>query len=198
MPNCTSAGRTRGVAIDRTRACTPEGSANEFVHGRAQTQGGHTYRPRHYIHPALTAGGPKSGVRPVGALYFADAEDTAWAEWYRALAELAIPPDRQMPRDLWRWEIEVTDVADLSDDDRLAAVGLSPPQPAQRTWPAFQEIGERLWRDGYRGVLAQSAARPRHRVLCLFRDADEVPGAVAVRPPLTYRQAPAPPTGMST
>jgi RES domain-containing protein len=73
----------------------------------------------------------------VGALYFADAEDTAWAEWYRALAEFAIPPDRQMPRDLWRWEIDVTDVVDLSDGDRLGAIDLSLPQPAQRTWPAF-------------------------------------------------------------
>jgi RES domain-containing protein len=134
----------------------------------------------------------------VGALYFADAEDTAWAEWYRALAELAIPPDRQMPRDLWRWEIDVTEVVDLSDGDRLSATGLSPPQPAQRTWPAFQEIGERLWRNGYRGVLAPSAARPRQHILCLFRDAEEVSGAVVLRPPLTYRRAPAPPRGMTT
>jgi RES domain-containing protein len=134
----------------------------------------------------------------VGALYFADTEDTAWAEWYRALAEFAIPPDRQMPRDLWRWEIDVTDVADLSDVDRLGAVGLSLPQPAQRSWPAFQEIGERLRRNGYRGVLAPSAARPQQQVLCLFRATEEVAGAVALRPPLTYRRAPAPPTGMTT
>jgi RES domain-containing protein len=95
----------------------------------------------------------------VGARYFADAEDTAWAEWYRALAELAIPPDRRMPRDLWRWEIDVTEVVDLSDGDRLGTIGLSPPQPAQHTWPTFQEIGERLWRNGYRGVLAPSASQ---------------------------------------
>ena len=134
----------------------------------------------------------------VGAFYFADSEETAWAEWYRALAEFAIPPDRQMPRNLWRWEIERTDVADLSDIDRLAAVGLSPPQPAQRTWPAFQDVGERLWRDGHRGVLAPSAARPQHRVLCLFRAGEEVAGATPLRPPLTYRRAPAPPVGMTT
>jgi RES domain-containing protein len=134
----------------------------------------------------------------VGALYFADAEDTAWAEWYRALAELAIPPDRQMPRDLWRWDVDVTDVADLSDGDRLGAVDLSPPHPAQRTWPAFQAFGERLWRNGYRGVLAPSAARPRYQVLCLFREAEDVAGAIPLRPPLTYRRAPAPPSGMTT
>jgi RES domain-containing protein len=134
----------------------------------------------------------------VGALYCADSEETAWAEWYRALAEFAIPPDRQMPRDLWRWEIDTTDVADLSDSDRLAAVSLTPPLPARRTWPAFQEFGERLWQQGCRGVLAPSAARPQHRVLCLFRDAEEVAGATPSRPPLTYRRAPAPPTGITT
>ena len=35
----------------------------------------------------------------VGGVYFADEEQTAWAEWYRTLAEFAIPPDRQMPRE---------------------------------------------------------------------------------------------------
>jgi hypothetical protein len=80
----------------------------------------------------------------VGAPYFADAEETAWAEWYRALAEFHIPPDRQMPRDLWRAELEVTGVVDLSDVDRLGAVDLPPLQPARRTWPAFQLLGARL------------------------------------------------------
>ncbi len=134
----------------------------------------------------------------VGGLYFADSEDTAWAEWYRALAEFAIPPDRQMPRDLWRWEIHARRIVDLSDADRLAAAGLTAPRPRQREWPAFQDVGEQLWRDGYRGVLAPSAARPERRILCLFREADDVPDAVPVRPALTYRRPPAPPTGMTT
>jgi hypothetical protein len=44
---------------------------------------------------------------------------TAWAEWYRALAGFAIPPDRQMPRDLWRGQIDTHDVADLSRAEAL-------------------------------------------------------------------------------
>ncbi len=32
----------------------------------------------------------------VDALYLADSEETAWAEWYRHLAERAIPPLAQM------------------------------------------------------------------------------------------------------
>lgn len=134
----------------------------------------------------------------VGGLYFADSEETAWAEWYRALAEFAIPPDRQMPRDLWRWEIDGMQIADLSDHDRLAAVGLTAPRPNQRDWPGFQKLGEQLWRDGHRGVLAPSAARPGQRILCLFREADEVADALPVRPALTYRRPPAPPSGMTT
>jgi RES domain-containing protein len=134
----------------------------------------------------------------IGGLYFADSEETAWAEWYRALAEFAIPPDRQMPRDLWRWQVDVQRVADLSDADRLAAAGLAAPRPVQREWPPFQEAGEQLWRESYRGVVAPSAARPAHSVLCLFRDADEVAGASPLRPALTFRRPPAPPAGMTT
>jgi hypothetical protein len=33
----------------------------------------------------------------VEGFYLADSEETTWAEWYRALAELALPPMRQMP-----------------------------------------------------------------------------------------------------
>lgn len=43
----------------------------------------------------------------VEGLYLADGPDTAWAEWYRALAELAVPPMRQMPRDLWAYAVEL-------------------------------------------------------------------------------------------
>ena len=133
-----------------------------------------------------------------GGLYFADSEQTAWAEWYRALAEFAIPTARQMPRDLWRWQVDIEEVADLSDADRLAAAGLDAPRPVQRQWPAFQALGERLRAEGFRGVLAPSAARPRQHVLCLFREADEVAGAIPLRPPITHRHAPAPPPGINT
>jgi RES domain len=134
----------------------------------------------------------------VGGLYFAQDEQTAWAEWYRVLAEFAIPPDRQMPRDLWRWQVDAKRVADLSDVARLAAIKLTPPRPNQHEWPEFQKIGQDLWRDGFNGVLAPSAARPDALVLCLFRERDEIASATPLRPPTTYRRLPAPPTGMTT
>jgi RES domain-containing protein len=133
----------------------------------------------------------------VDALYLADSEDTVWAEWYRHLAERAIPPLAQMPRDLWTWEVNV-EVADLSTPDRLTAINLSSPRPGRRSWPAFQRIGERLWKDGWPGLLAPSAARPEGRTLCLFREAGRVRGARALKTPRQITEPPPPPAGLQT
>jgi hypothetical protein len=35
----------------------------------------------------------------VEGLYFANREETVWAEWYRALAEAGLPPHQGLPRD---------------------------------------------------------------------------------------------------
>jgi len=105
----------------------------------------------------------------VDALYLADSDETVWAEWYRHLAERAIPPLAQMPRELWTWQIGL-EVADLSTDEKLAAVGLEPPTPGRRRWHVYQLVGEQLSAEGWRGLLAPSAARPAGKILCLFRD----------------------------
>lgn len=133
----------------------------------------------------------------VDALYLADSAATAWAEWYRHLAELGIPPLAQMPRELWNWEVDV-EVADLSSDDLLAAVDLAPPPPERRSWAPYQRVGEQLAHDGWAGLLAPSAARPEGRVLCLFRGADEIDGARPVPPPAPILEPPPPPTGLRT
>jgi hypothetical protein len=57
----------------------------------------------------------------VDSFHLADSEETTWAEWYRWLAELALPPMRQLPRDLWRFEVNVERVADLATPERLTA-----------------------------------------------------------------------------
>jgi RES domain-containing protein len=134
----------------------------------------------------------------VDALYLADAEPTVWAEWYRHLAERGLPPAAAMPRDLWRFAVDV-EVADLSTAERLEAVGLPAPRPGRRSWPAFQAVGEALAATGWAGLLAPSAARPEGRALCLFRAADGgVRGARPVPPPRRVDVPPAPPTGMLT
>jgi len=133
----------------------------------------------------------------VDALYLADTEATAWAEWYRHLAERMIPPLAQMPRELWNWKVDV-EVADLSTSARLAAVGLAPPAPDHFSWHQYQRIGEQLSKDGWLGLLAPSAARPNGQVLCLFRDRYGVVGAEPLRPPRRIDEPPPPPTGLRT
>lgn len=103
----------------------------------------------------------------VGALYLADESETAVAEWYRYLAERGLPPAHAIPHDHHAWKTEL-EVANLSDPDRLARVGLDPPVPRRSTWSRFQDVGEALWREGWAGLLAPSAALPKHCVLCVY------------------------------
>ena len=134
----------------------------------------------------------------VDAVYVARDEATVWAEWYRYLAEHGIPPLRQLPRDLWRYRVRGLEVADLSDSVRLARVGLSAPSPGRGTWPPFQAVGETLWREGWAGLLAPSAAHPSGRVLCLFVDDPTALPAEPVPPPTVVVEPPVPPTGLRT
>jgi hypothetical protein len=79
--------------------------------------------------PLWLASPPSSGRWQVGinlaAIYLADEEQTAWAEWYRMLAEIGLPPTHQMPRDLWWWTVAVSDIADLSTASRERFVAIS-------------------------------------------------------------------------
>jgi RES domain-containing protein len=135
----------------------------------------------------------------VEGFYLAADEETTWAEWYRALAELAVPPMRQMPRDLWRFEVDLEDVADLSDVGKLEAVGLSQPVPSRRQWPRFQAVGEALAAGGWTGILYPSAARLGSKAaLCVFRRESSLAGIDPVGPPARYDEPPAPPSGLRT
>jgi RES domain-containing protein len=133
----------------------------------------------------------------VDALYLADTEETAWAEWYRHLAERMIPPLAQMPRELWTWQVDV-EVADLSTPEHLAEVGLEPPTPDRYSWQTYQRIGEQLSTEDWAGLLAPSAARPDGKVLCLFRDEHGVRGAKPLPPPRRIEEPPPPPMGLQT
>ena len=149
--------------------------------------------------PGLPGDGRWQRGSVVDGLYLADGPDTAWAEWYRALAELAVPPMRQMPRDLWTYAVKLPRLADLSDADRLARVGLDPPTPTRKQWAAYQAVGEALWRDGWVGVLSPSAARPAEgRVVCVFWDTDAVAGVRPVPPAHRYDEPPVLPRGLRT
>jgi RES domain-containing protein len=136
--------------------------------------------------------------RVTGALYLADEESTAWAEWYRALAEASLPPTAWLPSDLWEVDADLVQVADLSDDKRLSRVGLTPLLPDRRTWPPYQKVGEKIWREGCQGLIAQSAARPDNLVLCVFEQAGAAPGLTERTGPKVVDEPPVPPRGLRT
>ena len=133
------------------------------------------------------------------ALYLADADQTVWAEWYRFLAEWGLPPANQLPRELWWYQVELG-LADLSDAEKLAAVGLSQPRPSRRDWPPFQYVGEKLYSEGWRGIAYPSAARPRALALCIFIPfgSEAIDGVEPLPPPTLIREVPPPPSGMTT
>jgi RES domain-containing protein len=134
----------------------------------------------------------------VDALYLADSEATAWAEWYRALAEAALPPRHALPRALWRWRVDLPRVADLSGEAQRERAGLPAIRPMRRQWPAFQAVGEGLHRDGWAALVSPSAARPEGRTLCVFRTAREIAGVTPVPPPRVVDDPPVVPTGLRT
>ena len=152
--------------------------------------------------PAYLSAHPASGRwqrgGTVGALYLAGDAETCWAEWYHRLAEDAIAPLDALPRDLWRYTVALERVAAFDSDDRLARAGLAPPTPARADWPAYQSLGERLWADGYTGVLWASAARPSGRALCVFRPGRALPGMQPLPPPERSEEPPPPPRGLRT
>lgn len=134
----------------------------------------------------------------VDSLYLADSEECAWAEWYRHLAESAIPPTVAMPRDLWTYDLSPIEVADLGDSTHLARVGLTQPVPGRRGWPPFQAVGEQLHHDGWRGLVAPSAARPSSRVLVVFLPAGTIPAELRAATQVRITTPPPPPMGMRT
>jgi RES domain-containing protein len=135
----------------------------------------------------------------VDALYLSDGDATMWSEWFRSLAEAGIPPSQSLPRDIWRFEVEIT-VADLSDEDRLARVGLDLPQPGRGTWPPYQAVGEELAAEGWPGLVVPSAARVSGGLnLVVFLPERVVPDNVSPSPPpITVTEVPPPPRGMKT
>jgi hypothetical protein len=92
----------------------------------------------------------------------------------------------------------VDGVAALDSDERLARVGLDAPSPSRADWPAYQTVGERLWTEGYDGVLFASAARSVGRALCVFRPGRALPGMRAIPPPVRQSAPPIPPRGLRT
>jgi RES domain-containing protein len=130
------------------------------------------------------------------AAYLADNEDTAWAEWYRGLAEGSQSPQAGLPRNLHRIAVDLDRVADLTSEKARQALGLPPMRPSQSQWPAYRAFGEQLSAEGAQGVLYSSAARTRSRCLCVF--AAGLSGLSVEGQPLRVLAPPPPPRGLRT
>lgn len=105
----------------------------------------------------------------------------------------------RLPRDLWRFDVDLDDVADLSAEGILDGYGVRALSPSRRQWPETQPIGEAAWRAGAAGVLAPSAAHVGGQVLAVFRTRrGEIPGLNPIRPPRRFSELPPLPTGLRT
>lgn len=133
----------------------------------------------------------------VRGLYLADEAVTAIAEWYRLLAERGLPPARAIPHDHHVWQLQLQ-LADLSTPQQLARLNLQTPTPGRRTWAPFQTVGEQLFRNGFAGILAPSAARPQAQISCIFDLGAWPPDGCRPIKPIEVSEAPPPPTGMTT
>jgi hypothetical protein len=134
----------------------------------------------------------------LAGLYVAQDPDTVWAEWYRALAELGEPPDAWLPRDLWKFTLNLQRVADLTIPAALRSLGLPDLLPDRSQWPAFQDAGHRLAAEGFAGVLFRSSARPDGLCVCVFATDQDFPGVRATGSPKRITVAPVVPRGMRT
>jgi RES domain-containing protein len=148
---------------------------------------------------AVSRGGSGGRFHPPGgaALYAADSEATVWAEWYRYLAERGKSPVDDLPRDLYRIAVDLTDVADLrTQAARAAADAPARIRPTSAQWPAFQSLVGRLEAQGAQGVLYASAARTRSLCLCVFEAG--LSGLRIEGEPVRVMAPPPPPRGLRT
>jgi len=134
----------------------------------------------------------------VAGLYLAKDKDTMWAEWYRALAELGEPPDTRLPRDVWRFRVQLERVADMSEHGALPAVGLPDMLPDRWQWATFQDVGVGLAKEGFQAVLFHSSARPAGLCLCVFGAEQGFAGVTPSGRPERVTAAPPAPRGMRT
>jgi RES domain-containing protein len=134
----------------------------------------------------------------VRAIYLGDDEATVWAEWFRHTAEAGVPPGRRLPREIWRVEVDLSNVADLTAPGVLAAHGIDRLDPTRRQWRETQPTGLAYFRDGASAVLAPSAAREGGRVLAVFRRGRTVAGVDAIPPPQRHDRLPYVPRGLRT
>lgn len=100
----------------------------------------------------------------VRGFYLADCEDTAWAEWLRATAELGVPPTSRLPHAMCPLEVDLDRIADLTSLRLLTRLGLGPMRPTQAQWADTQPVASA---SGATGPPASSRRRlPTRAIRC--------------------------------
>ena len=142
----------------------------------------------------VRAGGSPMPVRPapdgrwqrgeqLAGLYLAADPDTVWAEWYRARAELGEPPDTWLPRDRWRFSLNLQRVADLSRPAALRALGLPNLKPDRGSGRRSRTPVPGLRPTGSRVCCSDRAPAPLGSASVCSRPLRTLPGSAPWRAP---------------
>lgn len=100
-------------------------------------------------------------------LYLGLDRETVTNEFLRLARRSRRDPEDFLPRVLYRYDLDLTNVLDLREPDALDAVDLTPSLVASDDLRTCQDAGDAARRAGREGILAPSAAGPGV-VLALF------------------------------
>lgn len=100
--------------------------------------------------------------------YLSSSVDGAWAELIRAETLVSEEEVSMVRMPLWQARIDVAGIADLSTSAAVEAAGLNVADLTADDHGACRVEGDRLREEGFRGVLAPSAALPGELSLILF------------------------------
>jgi RES domain-containing protein len=90
-------------------------------------------------------------------LYLALSVPTAAAEFYRLAERQGMQAARLLPRRLYRYEVQLSAVADLTDREARQPIGLAPEDLSADNAHCCQEIGEAVHYAGFEAIHAPSA-----------------------------------------
>jgi hypothetical protein len=135
------------------------------------------WHPGSKRHPTLQPGARWHAGSLGLAQYFSLEGDGAWAELLRYEG---VRTDRErlgpdLRRRFWKCEVEDHDIADLSSFDEIAELGLDPEQIIADDHVYCRDLALELEVEGYRGVVAPSAAVANVLNLTLFGPRRDIP-----------------------
>lgn len=93
-------------------------------------------------------------------LYLALAQDVAVREFHRLAARTGRSPDDFLPREVYRIEVTLHVVLDLTEPQTVKAVGVNAEQLSREDLTTCQAVGDAAHYTGFEAVLAPSAAGP--------------------------------------